>query len=63
METPLDFGSYSPDSESGKALDSEVTVLLDKGVVEETPGTPGFYSQLLVVPKNSWWCLRSIGGV
>lgn len=53
MEHPLDFGSYSPDSERGKALDSEVTALLDKGAIEEAPTTPGFYSRVFVVPKAS----------
>ena len=50
---PLDFGSYSPGSERGKALDLEVSVLLNKGAVETAPSTPGFYSRLFVVPKAS----------
>lgn len=49
----LHLVSYSADSERGKALESEVTALLDKCAVEEAPPTPGFYSRLFVVPKAS----------
>ncbi|XP_045127738.1 uncharacterized protein LOC123514154 [Portunus trituberculatus] len=50
---PLEFRSYTPGSEKGKALESEVQRLLTKGAIEETSAKPGFYRHLFVVPKNT----------
>lgn len=48
---PIGFRSYSLDSVKGKALETEVQLLLEKGAIERTPPTRGFYSHLFVVPK------------
>ena len=45
--------SYSPSSIRGKALDKEFLDLLHKRAIEQTPQTPGFYSRLFVVQKDS----------
>lgn len=50
MGYSLDSGSYSLDSKRGKALDLEVSLLLDK-TVKRAPSTLECYSQLFVVPK------------
>lgn len=47
----LNSGSYLPGSERSKALDLEVSVLLDKGAVKKVPSTLEFYSHLFVIPK------------
>lgn len=51
--SPRQLVSYSTDSERGKALDLEITSLLDKFAVEEAPPNSGFYSRLFLVPKAS----------
>ena len=51
--TPLNFGGYSSNSEKGKALAQEVSILLNKNAVELAPSTAGFFSRLFVVPKAS----------
>ena len=56
---PLHLVSYSADSERGKALEAEITALIDKRAVEEAPSTPGFYSRMFVVPKASGVFVRS----
>ena len=48
---PWGFGTYSPNSEKGKALDMEVKLLLDKEAIEEAPMSPGFLSHVFVVTK------------
>ena len=45
--------SYSPSSIRGKALEKEFLDLLHKRAIEQTPQTPGFYSRLFVVQKDS----------
>ena len=49
--------SYSPSSIRGKALEKEFQDLLHKRAIEQAPQTPGFYSRLFVVQKDSGaWC-------
>ena len=45
--------SYSPSSIRGKALEKEFLDLLHKRAIEQAPQTPGFYSHLFVVQKDS----------
>ena len=45
--------SYSPSSIRGKALEKEFLDLLHKRAIEQAPQTPGFYSRLFVVQKDS----------
>ena len=45
--------SYSPSSIKRKALQGEIEALIDKGVVELAPLSPGYYSCLFVVQKAS----------
>ena len=45
--------SYSPSSIRGKALEKEFLDLLHKGAIKQAPQTPGFYSRLFVVQKDS----------
>ena len=45
--------SYSPSSIRGKALEKEFLDLLYKRAMEQAPQTPGFYSRLFVVQKDS----------
>ena len=45
--------SYSPSSIRGKALVKEFLDLLHKGAIKQAPQTPGFYSLLFVVQKDS----------
>ena len=52
-ETPIPFDSYSPTSIKGKALESELLALVEKGAVELAPPTPGYYSRMFVVSKAS----------
>ena len=50
---PLPMPSYSPSSIRGKALEKEFQDLLLKRAIEQAPQTPGFYSRLFVVQKDS----------
>ena len=52
-DQPLPMPSYSPSSIRGKALEKEFLDLLHKGAIEQAPQTPGFYSRLFVVQKDS----------
>ena len=45
--------SYSPSSIRAKALEKEFLDLLHKRAMEQAPQTPGFYSRLFVVQKDS----------
>ncbi len=47
----MDFGTYSPGSEKGEALNVEIQQLIDKVVMEDAPPTPGFFSCVFVVTK------------
>ena len=42
-----------PSSIRGKALEKEFLDLLHKGAIKQAPQTPGFYSRLFVVQKDS----------
>ena len=56
-DQPLPMPSYSPSSIRGKALEKEFQDLLLKRAIEQAPQTPGFYSRLFVVQKDSEaWC-------
>ena len=50
---PVPFVSYSPGLIKGKALLGEIHSLITKVAVELAPPSPGFYSLLFVVWKNS----------
>ena len=50
---PLPMPSYSLSSIRGKALEKEFLDLLHKGAIKQAPQTPGFYSRLFVVQKDS----------
>ena len=51
---PIPLPAYAPHTIRGKALESEVQALLNKGAIELTPlPSPGFYSRLFVVMKAS----------
>ena len=52
-DQPLPMPSYSPSSIRGKALEKEFLDLLHKLAIEQAPQTPGFYSRLFVVQKES----------
>ena len=52
-DQPLPMPSYSPSSIRGKALEKEFLDLLHKRAIEQAPQTPGFYSRLFVVQKDS----------
>ena len=52
-DQPLPMPSYSPSSIRGKALEKEFQDLLLKRAIERAPQTPGFYSRLFVVQKDS----------
>ena len=52
-DQPLPMPSYSPSSIRGKALEEEFQNLLLKGAIEQASETPGFYSRLFVVQKDS----------
>ena len=52
-DQPLPMPSYSPSSIRGRALEKEFVDLLHKGAIEQAPQTPGFYSRLFVVQKDS----------
>ena len=52
-DQPLTMPSYSPSSIRGKALEKEFQDLLLKRAIEQAPQTPGFYSRLFVVQKDS----------
>ena len=52
-DQPLPMPSYSPSSIKGRALEKEFIDLLHKGAIERAPQTPGFYSRLFVVQKDS----------
>ena len=52
-DQPLPMPSYSPSSIRGKALEKEFQDLLLKRAIEQAPQTPGFYSRLFVVQKDS----------
>ena len=69
----LDFKKYpplvrSPINESNMSsnqlliLESEIAVMLEKGVIEEvqTQSSPGFYSQIFLVPKKENKSLRPV---
>ena len=45
--------SYTPSSIRGKASENEFEDLLHKRAIEQAPQTPGFYSRLFVVQKDS----------
>ena len=52
-DLPLSLPVYSPSSIKGTALFQEFQDLLHKGAIEPAPPTPGFYSRLFVVQKDS----------
>ena len=52
-DQPLPMPSYTPSSIRGKALEQEFQDLLRKQAIEQAPQTPGFYSRLFVVQKDS----------
>ena len=52
-DQPLPMPSYSPSSIRGKALEKEFQDLLLKRAIEQAPQSPGFYSRLFVVQKDS----------
>ena len=52
-DQPLPMPSYSPSSIRGKALEKEFLDLLHKRAIEQAPQSPGFYSRLFVVQKDS----------
>ena len=52
-DQPLPMPSYPPSSIRGKALEKEFLDLLHKRAIEQAPQTPGFYSRLFVVQKDS----------
>ena len=52
-DQPLPMPSYSPSSIRGKAMEQEFQDLLRKQAIEQAPQTPGFYSRLFVVQKDS----------
>ena len=52
-DLPLSLPAYSPSSIRGTALFQEFQDLLHKGAIEPAPPTPGFYSRLFVVQKDS----------
>ena len=52
-DQPLPMPSYSPSSIRGKALEKKFQDLLLKRAIEQAPQTPGFYSRLFVVQKDS----------
>ena len=45
--------SYSPSSIRGIALEKEFLNILHKGAIKQAPQTPGFYSRLFGVQKDS----------
>ena len=51
--TPPHAILYTPSSIRGKALEQEFQGLLHKQAIEQAPQTPGFYSLLFVVQKDS----------
>ena len=51
-DQPLPMSSYTPSSIRGKALEQEFQDL-HKQAIEQAPQTPGFYSRLFVVQKDS----------
>ena len=53
---PALFDSYFPSSTKGVALQGEILALIEKGAVEHTPPSPGFYSHVFVVMEalGSW---------
>ena len=52
-DQPLPIPSYPPSSIRGRALEKEFLDLLQKRAIEQAPQTPGFYSRLFVVQKDS----------
>ena len=52
-DQPLPIPSYPPSSIRGRALEKEFLDLLHKRAIEQAPQTPGFYSRLFVVQKDS----------
>ena len=52
-DQPLPMPSYTPSSIRGKALEQEFQDLFRKQAIEQAPQTPGFYSRLFVVQKDS----------
>ena len=52
-DQPLPMPSYTPSSIREKALEQEFQDLLHKQAIEQAPQTPGFYSRLFVVQKDS----------
>ena len=52
-DQPISMPSYTPSSIRGKALEKEFQDLLHKRAIEQAPQTPGFYSRLFVVQKDS----------
>ena len=51
---PIPYPAYCPNSIRGKALEGEVSSLLEKGAVELAPlPSLGYYSRLFVVMKAS----------
>ena len=55
-QVPVTLDSYLPSSTKGVALQREVLSLIEKGAVELTPPSPGFYSRIFVVMKASGSC-------
>ena len=52
-QTPISLHSYSPQSVKGRALESEIQALLQKGAIEPASSTLGYYSRMFVVTKAS----------
>ena len=50
---PVFLAAYPQDSVKGIALEEEVRSMLEKGAIEPSPLSPGFYSRLFLVPKSS----------
>ena len=49
---PVAFPSYRSNPMKARALDAEVSSMMEKGALEEAPcQTPGFYSRLFLVEK------------
>ena len=62
--TPTPFETYAVGSLRGKALDEEVTQMLEKGALEVASEDPGFYSSLFGIqrPKEVAFSHRPIHG-
>ena len=52
-ESPHAYPSYNPGSLKAKALEEELQALVDKSAVEPATPSPGYYSRMFVVQKES----------